>query len=66
MTTLTGKFLVVDGVRFVQAYDEGRDSPCDSCAFRRPGSESCGIDWQVEKAQGLDCVADEAHYEVVQ
>lgn len=67
MTNLTGKFLVVGGVRFAQVLDgEDNDNPCDGCAFRVPGPYACCVDIRVEREQGMDCVLDSAHYEVVE
>lgn len=66
MSNLTGKFLVVGGVRFAQVADGGDNNPCMSCAFQVPGPYTCRVDGRVEREQGLDCVYDGAHYEVVE
>ena len=67
MKKLTGKFLVVGGVRFAQVADgEYNDNPCLGCAFRVPSSTACCIDVRVEREQGMDCALDEAHYEVAE
>lgn len=64
MSESTGKFLVIGGVRFAQVTDAySEETGCNRCAFHHGG---CTVGWQEEKAQGLDCIADMAHYEVVQ
>ncbi len=66
MTNLTGKFLVVGGVRFAQvADDEHNANPCRGCAFQVHGPGCC-IDARAEREQGMDCVLNAAHYEVVE
>ena len=67
MANLTGKFLVVGGVRFAQvADDEHNDNPCRGCAFQVPAPAGCCIDGRAEREQGMDCVLDGAHYEVIE
>lgn len=66
MTNLTGKFLVVGGVRFVQVADGDDGLACLRCAFKASGPPGCCIDEAAERGQGMDCVVDDAHYEVVQ
>lgn len=68
MTRLTGKFLVVGGVRFAQVADDDENNadPCLGCAFQVPGPDACCIDGRAEREQGMDCVLDGAHYEVIE
>lgn len=64
MSESTVKFLVIDGVRFAQVPDEDDESSCNRCAFHRTGP--CSVPWEEEQAQGMDCVLDGTHYEVVE
>lgn len=62
MSEPTGKFLVIGGVRFAQVADDcSEEAGCNRCAFHSGG---CTVGWREEQAQGLDCIADVAHYEV--
>lgn len=66
MSELTGKFLVIGGVRFAQVQDDPSErAGCTDCAFKR-ATGNCSVDWREEQAQGLDCIADSAYYEVAQ
>lgn len=66
MSKLTGKFFVIDGVRFVQVQDEADQPACCGCAFHWHGCLLTREQIAAERDQGLDCATDEAHYEVAQ
>lgn len=65
MTNLTGKFLVLDGVRFRQVSDDPTMHACSQCVFKSTSCRMTREQMLAERDQELDCVADRAHYEVL-